>query len=202
VAVLSGKLKTIKNITFRSRRERVIVLTTIVVVIVFLVMEFIIFPFIESQQRIQEQIPVKLKQLEKYRQFVAGKEQAEQHLKRVRQTAGECMDMLLVGNTPALAAANLQEILKRLAAKNKIKIHSEKVLDPKSLEFFEQVPVQIDFTSSITNLTSFIYAIETYKKVLTITDLNIRVTNRRSPRDVRATIVVAGRMQGGNATEE
>ena len=94
-----------------------------------------------------------------------------------------------------MAAANLQDILKTLSAKNKIKIHSEKVLDAKSFDYFEQIPVQIDFTSSVRNLTNFIYDIETYKKSLSITDLNIRVTNRRDPRDIRATIVVAGLMQ-------
>jgi len=195
--VLSGKLKAIRKFKFRSKRERTIVVTTIAIVLIFLVVEFVIDPFLESQRRIQEQIPTKLKQLEKYRQFVEGKAQAEQHLKRVQQTAKQCTNMLLPGNTPALAAANLQEILKTLSAKNKIKIHSEKVLDPKAVDFFEQIPVQIDFTSSITDLTSFVYDLETYQKVLTITDLNIRVTNRRAPRDVRATIVVAGLMQGG-----
>ena len=193
--MFAQKLKAIKAYKFKSKRERNIVVAAGATVLAFCVFTFIIDPFVASQQRIQEQIPTKLKQLEKYRQFVAGKAQAEADLKHSQRAANQCNVMFLSGDTPPLAAANLQDILKTLSAKNAIKIHSEKVLDAKSFDYFEQIPVQIDFTSSIRNLTNFVYDIETYKKSLNITDLNIRVTNRRNPRDIRATIVVARLMQ-------
>jgi hypothetical protein len=190
------KLNIVKTFKFRSRRERIIVIAAVVSAVVFCTVKFGVDPFIESQRRIKDQIPVKLKQLEKYRQFVAGKAEAKKNLAHVQHEAKRNANKLLAGNTPPLAAANLQEILDTLSEKNKIKINSEKVLDSKSVGYFERIPVQVDFTSSITNLTNFIYDIETYQKALSIIDLNIRVTNRRAPRDVRATVVVAGLMQG------
>lgn len=166
-------------------------------VLVFVTFKFGIEPFLESQQRIREEIPIKRKQLEKYRQFVAGKSRAEDALKRIQVLAKRANLKMLPGNTPPLAAANLQDILKTLSAKNLINIKSEKVLDTKSMDFFELIPVQIEFTTTITNLTNFLHDIESYNKLLMITDLNIRVTSRRNPRDVRATIVFAGLMEGG-----
>ena len=167
-------------------------------VAVFCLFTYVVGPFLKSQQDIEEQIPVKLKQLEKYRQFVVGKAQAEAELKQVQRAANQTKTLFLAGSTAPLAAANLQDILKTLSAKNKITIHSEKVLDSKSFDYFDQISVQIDFTSSVRSLTDFIYDIETYQQSLAIMDLNIRVTNRRNPRDVRATIVVAGLMQTDN----
>lgn len=193
--MLAQKLKAIKTYTFKSARERNIVVAALLTVVVFCGFTFVVDPFLKSQQRIQEEIPVKVKLLEKYQKFVAGKDQAESGLKQAQRAANQCKMMFLTGSTPPLAAANLQDILKTLSSKNAIKIHSEKVLDSKTFDYFEQIPVQVDFTSSVRNLTNFIYDIETYKKSLSVTDLNIRVTNRRNPKDVRATIVVAGLMQ-------
>jgi len=187
---LSGILK------LRSRRERYIVFAALGAAVIFFTIKFGIGPFLESQQSIRGEIPVKINQLEKYRQFVAGKARAEKNLKRIRSLTKRGYLKMLAGETSPLAAAHLQDILKTLSAKNLINIKSEKVLDTKSMDFFEQVPVQIEFTSTITNLTNFLYAIETYEKLLIITDLNIRVTSRRNPRDVRATLVVAGLMKG------
>ncbi len=193
--MLSRKLQSLRAFKFRSRRERNIVAATVLTAVVFCVVQFVVNPFLDSQRQIQEQIPIKLKQLEKYRHFVAGKARAEENLKQVQLWEKRANNRMLAGNTAPLAAANLQEILKTLSAKNRIKIHSEKVLDARSFDYFEQIPVQIDFTSTIADLTDFVYDIETYQKALSITDLNIRVTNRRDPRDVRATVVVAGFMQ-------
>jgi Tfp pilus assembly protein PilO len=193
--MLAQKLKAIKNYKFKSKRERNIVLVAAATIIGFCLFTFVIDPFFASQDRIRAQIPTKLKQLEKYRQFVARRAQVEAELQQAKRAANQCESMFLSGDTPPLAAANLQDVLKTLSSKNKIKIHSEKVLDSKEFDYFEQIPVQIDFTSSMRNLTNFIYDVETYKKSLSITDLNIRVTNRRQPKDIRATIVVAGLMQ-------
>jgi hypothetical protein len=94
----------------------------------------------------------------------------------------------------------LQDILKTLSAKNNINIKSEKVLDRKPVDAFQRIPVQIEFTSTITNLKNFLYDIETYNKLLIINDLTVRVTSRRNPRDVRTTLVVVGLMKSAKGT--
>ena len=186
-----------KILKFRSPRERYFVIAAFITAITFFMVRFVIDPFIERQKSVREEIPVLMKQLEKYRQFVARKSQAEKNLKQVQALSKRYQMKMLSGETSPLAAANLQDILKTLSAKNLINIKSEKVLDTKPLDYFLQIPVQIEFTSTITNLTNFLYDIETYKKLLIIKDLNIRVTSRRNPRDVRATLVVTGIMKGG-----
>ena len=169
--------------------------------VIFFTVKLIIHPFMERQKSIQEEIPVKIKQLEKYRQFVAGKSRAEKNLKRIKDLSKNGYLKMLSGETPPLAAAHLQDILKTLAAKSLINIKSEKVLDTRAKDFFKQIPVQIEFTSTISNLTNFLYDIETYEKLLIINDLNIRVTSRRNPRDVRVTLVVSGLMKEEKSLE-
>ena len=190
----------IRILKFKSSRERYFIFAAMAVAVVFFSVKYGIDPFIERQQRVREEIPVRIQQLKKYRQFVAGKSRAEEDLKRIRALSKKSEQNMLPGTTPALAAANLQDILKQLSAKNLISIKSEKVLDTKPLDFFEQIPVQIEFTSTITNLANFLYDIEAYNKLLIVNDLTVRVTSRRNPRDVRATLVVTGLMKGAKGT--
>jgi len=185
---------------FKSSRERYFVLAALGTAVIFSTVKYGIDPFIERQQLVREEIPVRIQQLEKYRRFVAGKSRSEENLKRIRALSKKSEQKMLPGATPALAAANLQDILKTLSAKNLISIKSEKVLDTKPLDFFERIPVQIEFTSTITNLTNFLHDIESYEKLLIINDLTVRVTSRRNPRDVRATLVVTGLMKGAKGT--
>jgi general secretion pathway protein M len=188
-------------IKFKSNRERLTVFAALATAVIFLITTFLIDPFLENQRNIREEIPMRTHQLTKYRQFVAGKNQAQQQLRRIQETSRIGQAKLLPGDTASLAAANLQEILKTLAAKHQINIKSEKVLDTKPLDFFDEIFVQIEFTTMITNLASFLYDIETYQKVLMVPDCSVSVNTYRGPRDVRATIVVSGLMAGGKSTK-
>lgn len=184
-------------IKFNSRRERFLVFAALAIAVVFLIFTFVVDPFVESQRQVREEIPIRTRQLEKYRQFVAGKGQAQQQLRRIQDAYRIAQARLLPGETASLAAANLQDILKTLAAEHQINIKSEKVLDTKSLDFFDEIFVQIEFTTMITNLVNFLYDIETCPKALSIPDCLIAVNTYRDPRDVRATVVVSGLMSGG-----
>jgi type II secretory pathway component PulM len=184
-----------KILKMKSRREKSLVLAALFTAVTVLTVKFIVNPIFETQEQIREEIPVKLKQLEKYHQFIAEKSRFEENLKSVKALSSRSMAKLLAGDTAPLAAANLQDILKTLSAKNQIAIKSEKVLNPIPNGSFEQIPVQIEFMSSITNLTNFLYDMEAYDKLLVPTDLDIRVINRRNPQDISVVIVVAGLMQ-------
>lgn len=188
-------------IKFKSRREQLFVFAALGIAVIFLIITFLIDPFLDSQRNVREEIPIRTRQLQKYRQFVAGKGQAQQHLRRIQEASRIGQAQVLPGDTASLAAANLQEILKTLAAKHQINIKSEKVLDTKSLDFFDEIFVQIEFTTMISNLASFLYDIETYPKVLMVPDCSVSVNTYRGPRDVRATVVVSGLMAGVKSTK-
>ena len=191
-----------KILKMKSRREKSLVLAALLTAVMVLTVKFIVNPILETQEQIREEIPVKLKQLEKYHQFIAEKSRFEENLKSVKALSSRSMAKLLAGDTAPLAAANLQDILKTLSAKNQIAIKSEKVLNPIPNGSFEQIPVQIEFMSSITNLTNFLYDMEAYEKLLIPTDLDIRVINRRNPQDISVVIVVAGLMQANKEKEK
>jgi hypothetical protein len=192
------KYSFIKKLKFKSKRERYVVSVVLSCVVIFLAVMLVIKPFLDSQRNIREEIPVKINQLEKYRQVIAGRSQTEKTLKQFQEVSKRNYQKLLSGDTPPLGAANLQDILNTLSAKSLISINSEKVLDAKVLDFFTQIPVQIEFITTMTNLTNFLYDIENYEKALVITNLNIRAASYRDPKDVRVAIVVAGLMRGTN----
>ena len=192
------KYSFIKKLKFKSKRERYVVSVVLSCVVIFLAVMLVIKPFLDSQRNIREEIPVKINQLEKYRQVIAERSQTEKTLKQFQEVSKRNYQKLLSGDTPPLGAANLQDILNTLSAKSLISIKSEKVLDAKVLDFFTQIPVQIEFITTMTNLSNFLYDIENYEKALVITDLNIRAASYRDPKDVRVAIVVAGLMRGTN----
>ena len=184
-----------KMFKFKSNRERYIVFVTLGCVIAFLGFTLAVRPFLASQSNIREEIPVKIKQLETYRQFIASKPRIERNLNQLQALSKKYFYKLLPGVTSPLAAASLQDILNNLAVKNLISIKSAKVLDIKGLDFFTQIPVQIEFITTITNLTNVLYDIENYQKTLIITDLTIQDASYRDPKDVRVAMVVAGLMR-------
>lgn len=190
-----------QTVKFRSKRERLFVLTALGTVVIFLIVRFVIDPFVESQRSIREEIPVKALQLEKSRRLLGEKTEAQLNLRKMQELFRSCQLKMLPGDTAPLAAANLQETLKTLAALHQISIKSEKVLDTRSSDFLDQISVQIEFTTQISNLTNFLYDLQTHAKVLIVSDCSIAVNTYRGPRDVRAVIVVAGLMPRGTSNQ-
>jgi len=189
------KYSFMRMLKFKSKRERYFVLAALGCVIIFLGVRLVVRPFLVSQNNLREEIPVKIKQLAKYRQVIASKPQIARSLKLVQKFSKINYQKLLSGDTPPVAAANLQDILKTLAVKNNISLKSEKVLDTRALNFFTQIPVQIEFITTITSFTDFLYDIENHEKALIVPSLNISAAGYRDPKDIRVSIVVAGLMR-------
>ena len=99
---------------------------------------------------------------------------------------------LLLGETPAVAAAELQTILSDMASEFDLMISSQRIITPKEHGIFLEVPVQITTQCTMTKLQELLYQIETYPLFLSITDLNIQVVRRRDQKEVKATINISG----------
>ena len=99
---------------------------------------------------------------------------------------------LLLGETPAVAAAELQTILSDMASEFDLMISSQRIITPKEHGIFLEVPVQITTQCTVTKLQELLYQIETYPLFLSISDLNIQVVRRADQKEVKATINVSG----------
>ena len=177
----------------RSRRKNLVTLILIGIAIV-LVFQFALAPLLESQRKIREEIALKKKMLTRYHEYIKSGKEIEDGLSQMVQQVEAIQSKLLSGETPQINAANLQEILKKLSEKNGIQIRSFRIGEPKEMTYYVKIPVIIEInpTKSMASLTYFIYDIESYEKLLLISDLDITAPNMRSPAEVQGSLTVTG----------
>ena len=117
-------------------------------------------------------------------------------LSKTTLKAGE--DGLLTGETPALAAANIQQVVQAIAKRCQIQITSVQVLKPKdaSETYYLTIPVQMSVRGTIRHLKEFMYQIMSSPKYLTVQKVKIIVGRSRrrvkTNENVRADITVNG----------
>jgi hypothetical protein len=104
-------------------------------------------------------------------------------------------ERLFTGKTIQLAAADIQRIVDGAARQSELAIRTVRVMDSEKVDAFVAVPIQVIFESDLTRLIKFISTIETNRKLLTIPELQIRVKNRRQPREITLTMKIAGYMK-------
>jgi hypothetical protein len=161
-------------------------------------------PLIEAKKKADEEIALKRRILGQYAEILQNRKVAEDGLEKTRKQAEEIQKRLLPGETPQLGAANLQDLVKRLAEKNFLGLHSFRILEPKEMGLYRKISLQIDFNpiNSMMNLSQFIYDLEHQEKEFMISEMDILVFNPRIPNAVRGNLVVSGLMKGNKIKEK
>jgi hypothetical protein len=169
-----------------------------------LIYAFGILPLIEAKKKAEEEILLKRRVLLKYGEYLSNRKTVEQELDRTLKQHEEIQKRLLPGETPQLGAANLQEIVKRLSEKNGIAIRSFRMLEPKEINSYRKVSIQIDFnpTNSMLSLAQFIHDIENHEKELMISEMDLLILNIRMPNQIQGNLVVSGLMKGIKTKEK
>lgn len=168
------------------------------ITICILIYIFGILPIVEAARKAEEEILLKKRVLLKYEEYLQNRKMVEEELARTMKQYEEIQQRLLSGETPQLVAANLQEIVKRLSEKNGIGIRSFRILEPKEINSYRKVSLQIDFnpTNSMLNLGQFVHDIEHHEKELMISEMDLLVPNIRMPNHISGSLVISGLMKG------
>ncbi|MBW2148193.1 MAG: type II secretion system protein M [Deltaproteobacteria bacterium] len=176
----------------RGVREKCLIGGAIGTAAVLMLNYFIIEPFVKDQQRIQNEIPIQRQVLAKYSRMAAARQHMEGRLEELTRMREALHQRLLEGNTPALAAAGLQDMLQKMANEHKVVVRVMRVVQPRPLEMYMGIPVLIEVQTRIPGLTAFLYSIENNQRLLRVGKLEIRVIDLRKPLDIRATLMVEG----------
>jgi len=169
-----------------------------------LIYAFGVLPLVDAKKRAEEEIALKRRVLSRYEEYLSNRKAAEEELHGILKQHEETQKRLLLGETPQLGAANLQEIVKRLSEKNGIAIRSFRILEPKEINSYRKVSIQIDFnpTNSMLSLGQFIHDIEQHEKELMISEMDLLVLNIRMPNHVQGNLVISGLMKGTKTKEK
>jgi hypothetical protein len=186
---------------FPQRKVFWIILTIAMVALLYF---FGVQPLVEARRKADEEITVKKKIIWKYDQYVKNRKMIEEELDRTVKVYEKVQQRLLPGETPQLGAVSLQEVIKRLSEKNGIGIRSFRILEPKEMNVYRKVSVQIDFNpvNSMLNLGQFLHDIEHHEKELMISEMDLLVMNPRMPTNIQGSLVVSGWMKGGKVKEK
>lgn len=99
---------------------------------------------------------------------------------------------LLSGSKPPVAAAMIQRDIKSIATILHISIKSERALTPVDHGYYLAVPVEIGFSATTAKLKDLLYRLTTSPKLLTVSEVKIRVTNINDPQEAFTTLIVTG----------
>lgn len=163
-----------------------------------------LIPLLDAKKKADEEIILKQRILAQYAEIMQGRKAAEESLERTLKQTGDIQKRLLPGETPQLGAANLQDMVKRLAEKNFISLRSFRNLEPKETGVYRKISLQIEFNpiNSMMNLSQFIHDLENQEKEFMISEMDLLMFNPRMPNTIQGSMVVAGFMKGNKTREK
>ncbi len=163
-----------------------------------------VLPLFDASKKAEEEIVLKKNILLKYKEYLQNRKMVEEELDQTLKQYASVQQRLLSGETPQLAAANLQEIVRRLSEKNGIAIRSFRILDPKETNTFTKISLHIEFNpvNNMLSLGQFIHDIEQQEKELMISEMDLLVPNPRVPINIQGSLVVSGLMKGSQVKEK
>jgi hypothetical protein len=174
------------------------------IVLLILLYTFAVIPLVEARKKAEEEILLKRRALLRYEEYLGNRKIFEEELDRTLKQYEMIQGRLLAGETPQLGSASLQEIVRRLSEKDGVGIRSFRMLEPKEIDSYRKISIQIDFNpnNSMLNLGQFIYDIETHEKELMISEMDLLVLNIRMPNQVQGSMVISGLMKGTKSKEK
>lgn len=139
--------------------------------------------------------------LSKYDKLLDSKKRVLEAHQALKAALARTENQFLSGSSPAVASAELQEILKNLAKVHGIQMTSAKVLQPREAGPYLEVPVQVRLAATITQLVTLLYHLEHAKKLLFIPELHItaprRVKKGKSEALLQINLVISGVIKKG-----
>src|SRR4030043_365990 len=146
---------------------------------------------------IREEQAIKTKTLEKNINLISEKPVLEKKLAAQKEARKADDSKLIEEQTPSLAAAQLQEIVKSSITGRGGTISSERVGKPEDFEKFKVISVSVDAVIPDSRvLSEILYPIETRTPHPVIKELDTRVKNYRDPRELMVKLDVTALTSG------
>jgi hypothetical protein len=163
-----------------------------------------VVPLYDSAKRAEEELILKKNILVKYKEYLQNRKVVEEELAETFKRYGGLQQRLLLGETPQLGAANLQEMVRGLSEKNGIAIRSFRILEPKESSGFTKISLHIEFNpvSNMLSLGQFIHDIEQQEKELMISEADLLVPNQRMPNSIQGSLTISGLMKTSPVKEK
>ena len=175
-----------------SPRERAIVLGGTAVAVLVLAWLFVLNPLLSSNTATADLVPERERLLVRRMDLLARRSQIAAELEAANAGIDKLNARLLTAAAPAVAASELQKLVKDMAAEARTDIRSERILPPEERGELLEIPVEIAVSAEIRQLVDLLARVEGAQKLLTVKDLRVRVVNVSQPKELLATLTVSG----------
>ncbi len=143
------------------------------VLLLALVYLLIIMPIMALEEGWSQELTRKRQMLNKYQLLIASKAKVVQGNREVKAALSQAENQFLAGANPAVASADLQEVLKKLTQDHGITLTSAKVLPPREAGPYMEVPVQAQLSCTTPQLLTILYQLEHHQKLLFVPELEV-----------------------------
>jgi Tfp pilus assembly protein PilO len=157
-----------------SKRERSLVVFTLVIIFVVLARYVLIGPFVERWDWVRNQLEMQPQLLEKNLRFLGQKDEMVATLEATQTELKAREPKLLTGDTPSVSASDLQDVIQGLATKEGTQVITTRVLNPEAAGSFAKISIQMEIGGQIDQLASLIRGIENSPKLLMVDEINVR----------------------------
>jgi uncharacterized membrane-anchored protein YhcB (DUF1043 family) len=175
-----------------SRRERTLVGLAVVVGLVLGVWTLVVDPILENNRTAAELVPAREQVLHQRQELITRRAAITAELQSTTARFDKLSEGFLASATPAVAASELQKIVKDMAAEAKTEVRSERILPPADRGELLEIPVEIAVSCEIRQLLDLLTKLESAPKLLPVQDLKVRVVNLSQPKDLLVTLTVSG----------
>jgi len=144
-----------------------------------------------------ETLGLKEQKLLKYKAKVNEKASFSQQEKSLQSRLRRIETGLLTPKTPALAAVDIQTMVRDIAVRYGAEIKTMRILSavPEDDQAYVAIPVEVTLSSSIRQLVEVLYGIETSTRLMHVADITARAAGGRSGDTILSTMTVEGFMK-------
>ena len=186
-----------------SARERRLIGAAGGVLGLFLVHLTVISPFLSYRQDLQDEITGHREKIENGKAYLARTADITRQRDQLQKLYQQVHAQLVPGDTPTLAAANLQNTLHSLAGEKGVEIQSTQVMRDDAVGEFRRIAVRITVTGDLKQVADFLAGVEHGPTRVLIPFLEISrrgaALRGKTARALSATIEVTAFLQGAAA---
>ena len=175
-----------------SRRERMLVGLALIVGVVLGGWLLVVEPILEHNRTAGELVPAREQVLQQKRELIARRSAITTELAATSERFEKLSEGFLTSATPAVAASELQKIVKDMAAQAKTEVRSERILPPADRGELLEIPVEIAVSCEIRQLVDLLTRLDGSPKLLPIQDIKVRVVNLSQPKELLVTLTISG----------
>ncbi len=157
-----------------SRRERGLVVLTLVILFLILGQYIVVAPFLERREWIKSQLDSQPQLLEKNLRYLAQKDALATALESTQSEIKAREPKLLTGDTLSVSASDLQDTVQGLATREGTQVITTRVLNPEPAGSFSKIAIQMEIGGQIEQIASLVRGIETSPKLLVVDEINVR----------------------------